>query len=305
MMKKAFVFVAAVALVASSAMAISLSEIAPVGADTASSGRAITSNGIAVGQSGTGTGVIWDGTNLTRTILSSDGAQATVATGVAYRTVSGSPQLVVHGLSAGWSTNWFSNDDGLTWGPKLRSTNVGSAPQLGQSQTMNALGGDDVFYNTWFNTSSGNPLYTEKGTGEPASVARDSKGTTTQSALRSMSGTGRAVGMRKNAAGARQIYIVDYLGNGTGSAYFVNGLDGTFLGEGFAVSGDGTRAYGMSPVSDGRPGNWPSMITNPGGSQTIAELPTFGDTGGSTTNGVVYGASMDGQYASGMNYRGT
>ncbi|MBI4580755.1 MAG: PEP-CTERM sorting domain-containing protein, partial [Planctomycetes bacterium] len=87
--------------------------------------------------------------------------------------------------------------------------------------------------------------------------------------------------------------------------YFVNGLDGTFLGEGFAVSGDGTRAYGMSPVSDGRPGNWPFMITNPGASQTIVELPTFPDTGGSVTNGVVYGASMDGQYASGMNYRGT
>lgn len=47
------------------------------------------------------------------------------------------------------------------------------------------------------------------------------------------------------------------------------------------------------------------MVTNPGASQTIVELPTFADTAGSTSNGLVYGSSQTGDFAVGMNYRGT
>jgi hypothetical protein len=292
------------ALATSSALAVSLVDIAPVGTDTATSGRSVTAGGIAVGTSGS-LGMIWDSTNGTRNILSSDNAQATVATGVTYRTAGGQQQLVVHGLSAGYSTLWFSNDNGVTWGLKARDTTVGGSPTIGTSGTCRAIASSDVVYHTWWNNTSSGPLYLDMAAGEPADITHSSKGVTAKSDMRSVSATGVAVGMRRDSGGNNQNYMLTWNGTATPTATYFMGLAGDYFGQAWAINDAGDKVFGMSPVSDGRTGNWPYMVTNPGASQTIVELPTFADTAGSTSNGLVYGSSQTGDFAVGMNYRGT
>lgn len=306
------------------AAADSLTAIPPYPGDNTSTGRAIIGNGIAVGQSSNSaspnaaSGIIWDSTNGTRRVISSDGAQASIVTGVGYRDIGGQIQLVLHGLSAGWSTNWFSNDDGLTFANKLRSLNVGTIPRVEAANTLGAIELEQVWYNVWFNTLLGDPLYIERGqgTGDPPDpVIRDVdvKQVTTKARIHSASTTGLCAGRRKDDwSGTYQNYVLQWTGTGTPYSGYLNGLNGTTEGQAWAISGDGNRIFGTSPVNGGRTGTWPYMAVAPFGvtsspgtappSAALYELPTFPTTGGSVTNAVVYRASYDGRYAVGMDY---
>lgn len=304
MMKRTLLCALTVGVLASSVLAVpTLSTLAPLGAATASEARAITPDGKYIAGF-SGNGVVWDAANPGTAInVLAAGAQATSATGIGYRTVNGSPQLVVHGLSAGFSTTYASNDGFATFAAwRARDTAVGGGPVLPGANTLGSNLSSDTAYVSWYNTSSGNPLYLDRVTGDPGTITHSSKGTTTTSAVQGVSATGRQVGRRRNASNIYQNYIIDWNGTATGSAYFVNGLAGDLRGEAWAVSGDGNKVFGMSPVTDGRAGNWPYMRDMVAG--TIVELATAANTAGSVTNGIVYGASADGRYAVGMNYRG-
>jgi len=80
-----------------------LSLIPTLGTDTTNSGRAITPDGqYVVGQSGTATGFLYPvATGNTINVISSDNAQATIATGVGYRTSGGNTELIIAGMSMG------------------------------------------------------------------------------------------------------------------------------------------------------------------------------------------------------------
>ena len=263
-------------------------------------------------------GIIWDSVGGTRWVLSSDNAGATICTGVAYRNDGGNVQLVVHGRSAGWNTNWFSNDDGATWLVKRRDMNFPASNyggELGTANTLGALGVDDSWYQTWWAAPSLMQWYTDKGGGPaPGSIpdppvggiGRDKKNIVSgqEFSAQGVSGTGLSVGRRKADGTNYSNYKVQWLGNGTGQAVYFKGLvgGGSNLGQAWSVSMDGTKIFGMSPVSDGRVGTFPYMYDV--ASDTIVELPVLSLTQGSVTNGLPYGASWDGRFAVGMSYRG-
>ena len=95
--------------------------IPPLSGDTANEARAITPDGRwVVGVSGS-RGFLYgvDTTNLVN-VVSSDGAQSTLLTGVGYRTNGGQQQIVMSGLSGGWFTAWMTADGGATWGAKVQ-----------------------------------------------------------------------------------------------------------------------------------------------------------------------------------------
>lgn len=303
-MMKRMLCVLAIGLLASSAMAIpSLSVLGSYGSETGSQGRAITPDGKYIAGTSGAVGVAWDAANPGTAInVLGGGAQATMASGIGYRTVNGNTQLLIHGMSAGYSTTWASDDALATFAWRARDTSVGGSPAVGAANTLGSSLGADTAYVSWSNGSNGNPLYVDS-IDTAGGVVHSQKGTTTRSALQGVSATGRAIGRRRDANNNYQNYILDWNGTGTPAAYFVQGLAGNNLGEAWAVSNDGTKVFGMSPVSDGRAGNWPYMRDMVNG--TIVELPTAADTGGSTLNGIVYGASADGRYAVGMNYRGS
>lgn len=317
---------AATAVAVPCALAASLTEIPPLGADTSSEARAITPDGkYVVGQSGTGTGFIWDAVNGVRNINAA-GSVLSTARGIAYRTVGGQPQLIVHGLSAGWDANAFSDDGGLTWPTRLRRT---SWPQSNTAPTLplyNSISGSstDFFYETCWRTTE-LQVFLMRGQGSPPVINNapgftftvdaqpwDTKNQPTgaNTVMRGISETGRAVGYRRdtNAPNPRQNHIFEYQGTGTPVNYYFTALDGTTQGECWSINADGTRVFGYSPVTDGRPGNWPYVAVNPissaTGLTTAYELPTYPDVAGSTTNGVPYGASASGEWAVGHNYRG-
>jgi len=301
------------------AWAASITQIPPYTDQTSSQGRAITTaNGkvVVVGVSGT-YGIIWDAVNGTRWVLSSDNAGATICTGVAYRIDGANTQLVVHGRSAGWNTNWFSNDDGVTWLVKRRDTGFPSSNyggELATANTLGALGLDDSWYQTWWAVPGFMQWYTDKGIGtapgtipDPPTLnvaGRDKKNIPSGQEFSAIgvSGTGLAVGRRKADGANYSNYKIQWLGDGTGNAVYFKGLAGNNLGQAWSVSMDGTKIFGMSPVSDGRVGTFPYMYTV--ATDTIVELPVLSLTQGSVTNGLPYGASWDGRFAVGMSYRG-
>lgn len=300
MMKRLLVSALALGLIASGAMAVSLTPIAPIGSDTSTVAKAVTPNGIVVGKS-TSTGFIWDATNGTRAVLSSDNAQADDLFGAGYRTVNGSPQLVLFGMSAGpYPTNWFSNDDGMTWGPKVRDT--GKSAAYPASNGMAVTPGSDVFYNAL--RVGDFTMYVAKGQGNPAAVTYDVKSTGSyKSSIQGVSGTGVGVGRRKDGFGIYQNTTFTATGTGGATQAFFEGLiPGSLYGEAWSISSDSSAIFGLSPVADGRPDNWPYKYTVGVG---IAELPTLPGTEGSVTRGLPYGASQSGEWAVGMDYVGT
>ena len=100
----------------------------------------------------------------------------------------------------------------------------------------------------------------------------------------------------------RNVYY-QYVGATTPTQIFFKGLKaGTQDGEAWSISLDGTRIGGMGPVDGGRSGQWPYRYDV--ASDTIIELPTYADTAGSVTNGLVYGLTSDGGFGSGQNFRG-
>lgn len=313
-MKRTLLCAVTIGVLASAVVAApTLSQLAPLGAATTSEARAITPDGKYIAGV-SGTGAVWDAANPGVAInVLAGGAQATTATGIGYRQdgPGGAQQIVVHGFSAGYSTTYFSNSFGTWLDGRTRDVSVGGTPVLGAANTLGSISTSDVMYVSWGNTSNGNPLYVDQLSGPAAAnggvsnattLIHSQKGTTTRSAVQGVSATGRAVGRRRDANNNYQNYILDWNGTATPAAYFVQGLAGNNLGEAWAVSLDGTKVFGYSPVTDGRTGNWPYMRDMVNG--TIVELPTAADTAGSATNGIVYGASADGRYAVGMNYRG-
>lgn len=315
----------------------SLQVIEPIGPGTSTDARGVTispsGQAIAVGVSSPPIalsygGFIWDATNGTRSVLSSDLAALSAALGVGYRMVNGQPQLVINGDANGWNADFFSNDDGLTWLAKRRDTfwpTEKTGPLYVEQNSLGISLTGSAYYTIC--RKSDKEIFSLKcdGTsGDPpaALISRDMKSTGEEAAVRAASAAGLSVGSRKNAQGQERIYVYQHRGigvlpaNGTQIVAFLNGLAGTELGQAWAVSQDGTKVFGMSPVSGGRTGNWPFRMTvsvtpkvdDPTDFdivQTgIEELPTYPDTAGSTTNAVPYGASADGDWACGMNYRG-
>jgi hypothetical protein len=309
-LKKPALLVAALAITmgAATALADSLSIIPTLGTDTVNEGRAITPDGLYVvgisGPAGTHGFFYSIGSGLAYNVLSSDGAQSTTVTGVGYRYVGGQQQVIMSGLTSSGYCQWMTADGGATFGVKRRDTNIGTSPW--SVPAANGMGGtsSDVYYGVF--RDNVNYLRVEKASGAwPASVVIDAKSVPTAqaSAMNGISSTGRAVGYRNNASGAKQNYVMDWTGGGSGSVFFFNGLDTTTLGQAFSVSANGSIVFGQSPIT-GDTRNWGYRVVNPGASQTITRLPAFGDETGSTSLQVPYGCTADGNFAAGMDYRG-
>jgi len=307
----------AVAVIANGAMGLILTMIPPNGADTTSSGRAIviSPNGagpIAVGQSGTATGIIWDYTNGTRWVVSSDGAGSTVVTGLGYRCTPGGQQLVAHGLTTSGHNLYASMDDGVTWGVKNRLTNtygnpfsIGTANTLGVSSIVDPDGTKKAYFGFAWNqksstskqfavvTASDGPAPDYKAT---LSVATASS-TSDSSDIQGVAGTGLSVGKR----GANAYWV-----SAAGAKGLINTLNGT-AGAARGISADATHVVGFGTVTDGRTGSYPwlnkGLIPGVSGG-TAVELPVLAGASGYATNGVAYCVSQTGDWIGGMNYPG-
>jgi hypothetical protein len=295
---------------------------------TNSTARAITPDGrYIVGQvsGGTGTypvkGIMWDAQTAAPVlgtqrptypgwIISSDNAASTIATGIGYRVPApGVTQIVIHGSTSSGTCLFSTNDSGMTWGTKNR-VNLSTYPNqsYGAANTLGTNAIDDkCYFGFLWQSGLDDLLEVVGGSGGvapeyKAALILDEKGLgqSDTGTVAGASGTGVAVGYRQTG-GVKNNYKLLWTGTGTPTPSNFNGLDGTTAGEIWAISSDGTRIFGRSPVSDGRAGTWPYMYDG----TTIVELPTYPDTAGSTSNAVPYGASTDGRYVVGMNYRGT
>jgi hypothetical protein len=167
---------------------------------------------------------------------------------------------------------------------------------------MRATPSGDAWFTQWGSDANGTNLYVEKdGSDPPALIARDAKGTTQKSSTAGVSGTGLAVGRRKGDGTNYWNYKLQYVGTGTPAAAYFAGLRGDNFGEAWSVSTNGTKIFGLSPVTGGRTGNWPYAYTVGG---SIVELATLPGTAGSVTNALPYGACDNGNWAAGMDYLG-
>lgn len=284
---------------------------------TANEARALSPDGrYVVGFNGTfstsGTGgYLYDIVNQTlRTnVTTADAATAAGLTGAGYRVYNGQTQLVLDGWCAGWHANFMSTDGGATWAVKRQDTNLGSVPG---GAAANSLAGTDTdaFYATLrhHSSNSGNPIYVGKATGAwPMTPSWDVKGIPSgiTAAMNGVSATGRAVGYRNDATGARNNYALEWNGTGTPGNWFFNGMDGSTKGEAFCISADGTIVFGRSPKPGGGGTNfgYRAVLDGPGSVQSIRELPGFPDSTGSTNLVVPYGCTLDGKFVAGMNYR--
>lgn len=324
MMKRIIIVVAAMALVTSTAMAATLLRIAPLAGleATETCGRAITPDGKYVAGINDSQGILWAsdgaGGGVTSNVIAS-GRQSTVASGIGYRTVTAGQEVVIGGLSSGWATTYgatVSAGGVPTWNWSARDANTGTAPNLPTANSLSGTGTTDKWYLTfdhqtaatnkqfWCARGQGDPVGTMTGTYGP-------KSTTYESHVRGIGGglaatpIGRMAVARRDTSNtsAMQNYYYDYAGTAAPAGTKFKGLQaGTYNGEPWAVSGDGTKLGGFAPVDGGRTGNWPYLYTVAGA--TIAELPTLlpNNTGAYATNGIVYGLSADGEWAAGMDY---
>jgi hypothetical protein len=168
---------------------------------------------------------------------------------------------------------------------------------------MRSDGGDGWYAAFQGDTGNSPTLYVERDNGTPpALVTRDTKGTTQKSQIHSVSRTGLAVAGRRGDGVNYWNYKLQYMGTGGLAASYFAGLAGDNRGQAWAIAGNATKIFGMSPVTGGRTGNWPYVYDVAGA--TIQELPTQPGTAGSTSNALAYGASEDGTLAVGMNYTG-
>jgi len=312
-------------LVTSTAMAANMWTIPLLGtADTTTQGRtvimgkgALIGSPIVVGQSSSN-GIIWDPTNGTRLVNSSDGAGATVVTGLGYRTVPGGRQLVAHGMTSSGHNLYASPDNGVTWGVKNRLTNtydnpyqMGSSNSLAVSPTLDGDGTQKVYFGFAWNqanatskmgamvtASDGAATLAYKATLSVASASMTSNSSTVMgvsytSSLTSAGGN-LAIGVGKRSPNA-------YYFTSAGGKVALTTMSGT-LGEAWAVSKDGMVVGGWGPMS-GRTGNWPFILQDPFGVKTVTALPlllAYGSGGVQST--IVYGLSEDGKWAVGRDY---
>lgn len=285
---------------------------------TANEARAISSDGkYAVGFHGTFStsgsgGFLYDIVNQTlrNSITTPDASVAAALTGVGYRIYSGQTQLVLDGWSAGWHANFMTIDSGASWSVKRQDVNLGSLPGGPAANSMSGTTNDAFYATLRYNSSNaGNPIYVGKASGVwPMAPSWDVKGIPTgiTAAMNAVSATGRAVGYRNDATGARNNYAIQWNGFGTPDNWFFNGMDGTTKGEAFCISADGTIVYGRSvkPGGSTNLGYLAVLTTNvPASVITIYELPGFPDSTGSTNLVAPYGCTADGKFAVGMNFR--
>lgn len=289
-----------------SALSSSLTVIPTLDGDTSNDARAITPDGrYVVGLSGSRGFLYPVGGASAINVISSDNAQATIATGVGYRTSGGATELIIAGLSSGFVTEWMTSDGGASFGPKRRNTAFTSNVMPAANALGATLGLDTYYVTSWIN-GNGQSVYLGQGSGPwVATVTYSSKGITStdSSRMNSVSASGRAVGWRVNS-GIRKNYMLTWSGPGTPAAAYFDGLDGTQAGQAFAVSADGNTVFGQSPIV-GDANNFGYKIVNPGASQIINPLPLFGDETGSASLQMPYGCTADGRFAVGMDYRGT
>ena len=111
-----------------------LTNIPTLSGDTANDARAITPDGrYVVGLSGS-RGFLYDlYSGALANVVSSDGAQSAIATGVGYRTNSGQREVIVSGMSGGLFTAWKTADGGATWGAKVQGAS-GKNPTVPDGQ---------------------------------------------------------------------------------------------------------------------------------------------------------------------------
>ncbi len=307
--------IAAVAITmgVTSALADSLTMIAPLGTDTTSSGRAITPDGkYVVGGSGTAQGFFYNVATGVAVLPNGGGTiPSTAITGVGYRTYGGVQETVLSGVTSSGYANWMTTDGGLTWGAKRRDTSLGTSPW--KVPAANGLAGtsSDIFYSTFFDSASSVNWRVGQMSGAwpmTPSWANKAISSGQGGSINGISSTGRSIGTRKNTSGGPNLsYYYDWVpSSGTPTGGAINGLDGTAKGQAWSINADGSTIFGFSPTLTDQVNNYGYKTTFSGTTQgSVAALPLFGDEVGSTSLQIPYGCSQDGNVAVGMAYRGT
>ena len=302
MMKRLLLCAAAVAVVASTAMAQSLVDIPAVTAGEGSEGRCITPDGKYVGGVSGSQGLFWDGGPVS--IQPVAGGYNSTVTGIGYRTPAGAPQeLVIHGFNGGWHSMNASTDGGVTWSKRRRTffPNESTAPNISVANTLAGNTTNDKAYATLWSKDNDPVLWVDEMSGNPWTWQIDNKGTPsgTKSNLRGVSSTGLAVGARQ-ASGVYNNYKCQFDGDGGLAASWFPGMKaGSNEGQAWAISNDGTRAGGWGPTDADSSNNYPYVYTF--GDAQAVELPNLGGPSGGKS-GIVYGLSANGDYAVGRDY---
>ena len=272
-------------------------------------------------------GFVWDETNGVRLAIAG-GWSLTTALGVSTRKVNGTPELVVQGLASGYLAYITSADGGLTWEQGYRMMSGFAAVKTGAANTVSSLGVDDLVYGIWWDDTAGDDgLKIDHMTGSPITRVVDGKNVPNgyKTSVQSVSGNGIAVGRRKESNQSEapySIYIGQATGTGGGNWGYYAGLqpkpgvanpqwptDYTNIGEAWAISIDGTQAFGVSPIAADDNTLYPFRLTltsnAPAKPNAVAihPLPLYPDVAGSS-RGYVYGANYDGTWAVGHNNRG-
>lgn len=299
MMKRMVIVAAAMAIVASSAMAASLIKIDPIGTNTVSQIGALTNDGaygIVHGAGNTNDRAfvykVSDGSTMTNILA---GSYLVSATGIGYRTVTGEKRLVVGGKFSSAQVGMLETGNGGTSWTRPFAT-AGSAPG---TASFNSVGGSGASDTAWLSWAEGTATYnvTRIYDGTSGTAAKSSP-----SAIASygMSNTGRAACFRKDSGGTRQNVYLDFTSDGgTATQNIFTNTAGTTAGIASAMSWDGTTVFGQAPVISGSTTNFPYAYTVGG---SMANLPLLSGTSGSVSLGYVYGAGPD--VAVGMDYRG-
>lgn len=306
MMKRTLIVAVAMGLVASTGMAATLLQIAPLGTATSSDARAITPDGLyVVGHDGGTTAdraFYWTAAGGTQGPMLA-GSYLSQATGIAYRTnpISGAQELMVGGKQSSGQVGLFrSTDAGATWTRPFGTS--GAAPTNGAGNIVG--GGSPTSDQTWISWGEGtSALSITSASGDPVVTATSTKSVTQKSQIWGVSNTGRAAANRRDTSSIYQNMWLGYVtGGGTATQNFFAGLDGTLHGVAFSMSGDGTKVFGHSPITTDTVNNY-GYKRDIAGATTTA-LPELVGTGGSTSRAIPYGASADGNYAVGMQYLG-
>ena len=295
-----------------------LTNVPVLSGDTTNEARAITPDGRwVVGVSGSRGFLHAVNTTNVFNVVSSDGAQATLLTGVGYRTNSGQQQLVLSGLASGSFTTWMTANGGATWGAKVQGVS-GVKPTI---PAANGLAGtsSNVCYSIWTDEGAGTSDNWGLNVGRfsnswPAAVAWGPKSVGKPDTLQAngISSTGRAVGWRRNGTSlVYSNYVADWRGAATPALWNFTGLDGSAAGQAYSVSADGTSIFGTSPKT-GAPATdcygykavFNGVMPGPAVQLSVAPLRIFPDKAGSANLAIPYGCTADGKYAVGMNYRG-
>ncbi len=293
-----------------------LTNIPPLPGDTANEARAVTSDGAwAVGVSGSRGFLFGINSGSIANVAGSDAVQSLLATGVSNRKVGSQQEIVVSGLSSSGHTVWKTANGGTTWSTSVQTP--GDFPSIPAANGSTGTG-SDVFYSAWTyegpNANDNWTLYVGRFSNAwPATAAWGYKGAQKPDTLglNAVSANGRAVGWRRTTAGlVHANYVADWQGATTPKVWFFNGLNpSTNLGQAFSVSANGRVVFGISPKVGSGTTNFAyrcvfsDTFPGPATQLSIAALPAFPDTGGSTTLAVPYGCTPDGYYAVGMNYR--